>query len=178
MGGWSDVLTMVDCPLAFSCSLAGLILIHRCLFFSFPPLGIIITNTPSPHIHFGYIPSCSLAGAHSHPPLFVFPHPPSPLIMLILYWSYSNLYSLCLGCLPSHPHLIINLLLSPFSSHLYVCVVPLTLYLVTLRWNRLIVLTPGSLPVSNISIKPFLFISVDARDSQSVAHTLHCCCCD
>ena len=22
--------------------------------------------------------------AHSHPPLFVFPHPPSPLIMLIL----------------------------------------------------------------------------------------------
>ena len=141
------ILTMVVI-FPFSCSLAGLILIHRCLFFSFPPLGIIITH-PSPHIlHFGYIPSCSLAGAHSHPPLFVFPHPPSPLIMLILYWSFSNLYSRVLGCLPSHPHLIINLLLSPFSSHLYFVLYPLTLYLVTLWWNRLIVLTPGSLPVS------------------------------
>jgi hypothetical protein len=45
-----------------------------------------------------------------------------------------------------------------FSIALVLCVVPLTLCLVTLRWIRLIVLTPGSLPVSNISIKPRLFI--------------------
>ena len=47
------------------------------------------------------------------------------------YWSFSNLYSLCLGCLPSHPHLIINLLLSPFSSHLY-----FVLYLSLCTWWR------------------------------------------
>jgi hypothetical protein len=114
---------MVDCP--FSCSLAGLILIHRCLFFSFPPLGII---TLSPIILRLY-PKLFAGWAHSHPPLFVFR----------VVYHHTRTYH-------------------RFTSHLHFVLYLITLCLVTLRWNRLIVLTPGSLPVSNTSIKPVLFL--------------------
>ena len=84
---------------------------HSHTVVCFSPSLRQVSHTHPHHIHFGYIPSCSLAGAHSNPPLFVFPHPPSPLIMLILLLVGRILIytpCLCLGCLPSHPHFIIT----------------------------------------------------------------------
>jgi hypothetical protein len=148
----------------FSCSLAGLILIHRCLFFSFPPLGIITL----PPIHPSVISQAVRWLGSFSSTVVCFPHPPSPADIIGRF--HFNLYSLCVWVVYHHTRTYHR-----FTSHLHFVLYLITLCLVTLRWNRLIVLTPGSLPVSNISIKPFLFLLT--RDLILLL-TLHCCCCD
>ena len=125
------ILTNDDglCPI-LSCSLAGLILISTVVCFLLPPFRYHLTLTHT-HIsifitYFGYIPSCSLAGAHSHihrclfSPSSIPIHHADIIVLVVLF----VLPLLCLGCLPSHPHLLFSSTLSPFSSHLYFRVVP------------------------------------------------------
>ena len=115
-------------PLAFSCSLAGLILISTVVCFLLPPFRYHLTLT---HISLSLLPTSVISQAVRWLALIListvvcFPHPPSPLIMLILlYWSFF-LYSTPCSALT---FLFLSFFtVSPFSLHVYFVLYPLTL---------------------------------------------------